>query len=178
MGIEDCHTGKFLIARPQVEGVFQRSVIYLYEDLPTGSAGLIINKVTGKELKDVLATRGVAYPSKIDPIYLGGPVSTNSLMMIHTDDFVSSNTLFNPNRINISSDSLMIEKIIQGARPNAFKLCAGRTQWAPAQLHQEIRNSTWLVADLPSRMLYDFGNDLTWEKAIELAGKAVFNQYF
>jgi len=176
--LENNHTGKFLIARPSVTGMFSKSIIYIYEDLPTGTSGLIINKPTGKELKDVLAPHGIPYPSKIDPIYTGGPVAPNSLMMVHTDDFASSNTLFTPNGVNISSDDLMIEKIVNGARPNAFKMIRGRSVWAPGQLHQEIQNNGWLVSDLPTTMLFDWGNDKTWERAIETASKQMFKQYF
>lgn len=175
--MEQSHAGRYLIARPHLKGVFERAVIYLYEDLPTGSAGLIINRSTGKELKDILAQHGIPYPSKIDPIYLGGPVATNSLMMIHTDDFASTNTLFTPNEINISSDDLMIEKLVNGARPNSFKMCAGRSQWAPGQLQHELNNNSWLVADLPKKMLFDFGNHKTWERAVEITSSAIFDQY-
>jgi len=175
--MEHSYAGRYLIARPHLQGVFSRSVIYIYEDLPTGSAGLMINRATGKELKDILATHGIPYPSKIDPVYLGGPVATNSLMMIHTDDFVSSNTLFTPNEICISSDDLMVEKLVNRARPTAFKLCAGRSQWAPGQLHHEVESNSWLVADLPSNILYDWGSDKTWDRAVEIASKQMFKQY-
>lgn len=175
--LENNRTGKFLIARPSVTGVFSKTVIYIYEDLPNGTSGLIINKPTGKELKDVLASHGIPYPSKIDPIYMGGPVATNSLMMLHTDDFVSTNTHFAPNGISISSDDLMIEKIVNGARPNAFKMLRGRSVWAPGQLHQEIENNGWLISDLPKSILFDWGNEKTWESAIETASKQMFRQY-
>lgn len=176
--MEDNVTGRYLIARPHIQGVFARSVIYVYEDLPTGSGGLILNHQTGKYFADVMANYDISYPSKIDPIYLGGPVATNSLIMIHTDDFASTNTLFTPNEINISSDDLMIEKLVNGARPRAFKLCAGRSQWAPGQLHHELKSNSWLVADLPKSLTFDFGNEKTWEHAIELASKQMFRQYF
>jgi len=175
--LENNHTGKFLIARPSVTGVFSKTVIYIYEDLPNGTSGLIINKPTGKELKDALATYGIPYPSKIDPLYMGGPVAPNSMMMIHTDDFTSTNTLFTPNGINVSSDDLMIEKIVNGGRPDAFKMVCGRSIWGPGQLHQEIHNNGWLVSNLPSNMLFDWGNDKTWERAIELASNQMFKQY-
>lgn len=176
--MEESRAGRYLIARPHLEGVFYKSVIYLYEDLPTGSGGLIINKPSGQELRDLLAQHGIPYPSKIDPIYLSGPISPNAVMMIHTDDFASTNTLFTPNEINISSDNLMIEKLVDGNRPNAFKLCRGICQWAPRQLQKEIDNNSWLVADLPKSLLFDYGSDKTWERAIEIAGKQMFKQYF
>lgn len=176
--MEEIVTGRYLIARPHIQGMFARTVIYIYEDLPTGSGGLVINRPTGKELKDILMEHGIPYPSKIDPIYLGGPVATNSLMMMHTDDFVSTNTLFTPNEINISSDDLMIEKLVNGARPRAFKMLAGRSQWAPGQLHHELKSNSWLVADLPKNLAFDYGSDKTWERAVEIAGKQMFRQYF
>lgn len=175
--LEESCTGQYLIARPHVTGVFAKSIVYVYEDLPTGTGGCIINKPTGKELKDLLAGHGIPYPSKIDPIYLGGPVATNSVMMLHSDDFRSTNTLHGPDGVDISSDDLMVEKIVNGDRPRAFKLVRGRSQWAPGQLRQEINNNGWLVTNLPKSMLFDFGNDKTWERAIEIASKSMFKQY-
>jgi len=85
--------------------------------------------------------------------------------------------LHGTNGVDISSDDLMIEKIVNGDRPRAFKLVRGRSQWAPGQLKQEIDNNGWLVTDLPKSMLFDFGNDKTWERAIEIASKSMFKQY-
>ena len=175
--MENSVTGRYLIARPHIQGVFSRSVIYIYEDLPTGSGGLTINHQTGKELRDVLAQHGINYPAKIDPLYLGGPVATNSLMMMHTTDFTSTNTLFTPHEINISSDDLMIEKLVNGARPRAFKMCVGRSQWAPGQLQHELKSNSWLVADLPKSLAFDFANEKTWERAVEIASNQMFRQY-
>ena len=173
----DNYTGKFLIARPHLDGVFKQTIIYLYEDGPAGTSGLILNKPTGQEMRDLLATHGIPYPSKIDPIYLGGPVASNSVMMLHTDEFRSSNTLFTPNGLCISSDDLMIQKIVNGDRPKAFKTLRGRSQWAPGQLAHEIKNNSWLVTELPKNIVFDFGNNNTWQQSIEIAGQQMFKNY-
>jgi len=34
-----------------------------------------------------------------------------------------------------------------------------------------------LVADLPSNILYDWGSDKTWDRAVEIASKQMFKQY-
>lgn len=173
------YAGKFLIARPHLDGVFRQTIIFVYEDGPSGTGGLILNKRTSQELKDLLATHGIPYPSKIDPIYLGGPVATNSVMMIHTDEFSSSNTLYTPKGLCISSDDLMIQKIVHGDRPREFKMLRGRSQWSPGQLKNEIEDrNSWLITDLPNKIVFDTSKKNMWQKSIEIAGQQMFKQYF
>ena len=71
--------GKILISAPAIGDVFNRSVILITENNDNGTVGFILNKKLNYRLKDVVETF-----SLIDaPVYLGGPVQTELVSVIH-----------------------------------------------------------------------------------------------
>ena len=170
--------GKFLIASPTLQGFFHQTVIFLYEDNANGSGGLIINRPSGRFLADLLQQHQIPYPPNMDPIFIGGPTQPMSVMMMHTDDFISSNTLFTDMGVNISSDDLMFEKIVNGNRPSAFKVCAGVCGWGPGQLKKEIKEKNWLITDLPQTLIWDAKANDVWQQSMDHISSNMFNQYF
>ena len=170
-------TGKFLVSSPTLKGFFNNTVVFIFEETPAGATGLVINRMSGKYLSDLLQQHGINYPNNIDPIHIGGPVNPMSIMMMHTEDFVSSNTLFLDKGVNISSDDLMFEKLVSQQRPDAFKICAGLTQWSPGQLEKEIKvDKAWLVTDLP-RLIWDTKAGSVWQASMDHISKSMFDQY-
>lgn len=171
--------GKFLIARPSIEaGFFARTVIYVYEDTDRGTAGLVVNKPTGLDFAQIAQQRGQHYHSGITPIYRGGPVNENSVVLLHSDDFVSQNTLHTGTGLDISSDEIMIQKLIDGNTPRYFRVCAGASIWAPGQLDFEIKKNYWLVSALDHSVAFNQQGDAQWDSAIESAGQYFVQRYF
>ena len=58
---------------------FRRTAVLLCEHDTEGSLGLILNKLTGMNINDVLTDM----PPFDAPVYYGGPVHTDSLHFIH-----------------------------------------------------------------------------------------------
>ena len=73
-------THHFLIAMPGMEdGAFSRSVVYLCEHSERGALGLIINKPTDINLKNLLEKVDLSLRRTdlaAEPVFLGGPVQT------------------------------------------------------------------------------------------------------
>lgn len=171
--------GKFLIARPQLnQGFFARSVVYIYEDTANGTAGLTINRPSPGDFADVAQDRGHHYPRGITPIYAGGPVNTRAITMLHTDEWHSENSLYTGTGLDLSSDNLMIYKLIDGNTPKQYRLMAGAAVWAPGQLQAEIDRGSWLVSSLPLDAVFYSQGDRQWERCIELAGQELVASWF
>ena len=99
--------------------------------------------------------------------------------MVHTDDFSSQNTMYLPGGYAVSSDELMIEKIIMGNVPNAFRLVSGICSWAPGQIQQEIKDQKiWLTATPNDAMLFNSTGLKQWRKALNLVAAETTAQYF
>lgn len=171
--------GKFLITRPTVDlGFFKQQVILLYEETQSGTAGVCLTSPTRLCLRDIALQMGTDYPAGIAPIYRGGPVAQSSIVMVHTDEFITANTLHIGKGIDISSDSVMISKLLEGNRPKKFRLVAGGCVWAPGQLEQEIQRGFWLESNLKKEIVFDLDKELQWKAAIEHASSELVAQYF
>jgi putative transcriptional regulator len=160
------------------QGFFARSVIFVYEDSSAGTAGLTINKPTNSDFADIVLDRGYQMHRGINPLYAGGPVNIRAITMLHTDEWYSENTMYTGTGLNLSSDNLMIHKLVDGNTPKQYRLFAGASVWAPGQLDAEINSDSWLVSSLPIDAVFHSKGDKQWEHCIELAGQALVSVWF
>lgn len=172
--------GKILIAHPSSrDGIFTKSVVYLYQNDENGSIGLVLNKVTNWTLANVMKNRDYLY-SGSEVIYKGGPVNESAMVMLHTDDWYSSNTMPVSDGLAISSDQFMLQKIAMQNTPTHWKMYTGMAGWAPRQLEAELkRKHGWLVAELPyPEFVFEKTGESLWMKAIDLCGQQTISNYF
>ena len=85
--------GTFLVATQDIDGIiFFRSVLLICEHNENGSFGLVINKSIELELpEEVLNMKNLENPQV--RILSGGPIQTNQMMLLHTSDAISKQTL-------------------------------------------------------------------------------------
>ena len=171
--------GKILVAHPKLEsGLFGKSVIILTEHHDSGTVGFIVNKPCQIDLNKIMRDRGIEWPSA-DVLYQGGPLNTSALVMIHTDDFSSTNTMYLPGGFAVSCDELMIEKIAMDNKPNAFRFLTGICSWAPGQLNHEIKKQKqWLTGTPNDAMLFNSTGLKQWRRALNLVASETTAQYF
>ena len=171
--------GKCLVAAPALKGgMFERAVIYVYEQTSKGVAGLIINHKSNYTTEDLAASKGYAGGINIDTIYTGGPVNKNAVVMLHTTGWYSSNTMQVNRDCAVSSDDVMIHKYLQGNTPDHYRFCAGASVWAPAQLINEFAQNKWLSTELTVDQLFGYSGLTQWDMALERAVSSTVDQYF
>ena len=170
--------GKYLIARPTIEyGFFRQSVVFVYEHTAFATAGVNLTKPTSIQFSSISNQFGYVAQTQDPIVYKGGPVNEQSLVMLHSSEFVSSNTLITNSGLNISSDAFMVEKLSYSAWPRHYRLFTGTSMWHAGQLKKEIQTNHWLVSDLPSDLVFEYDGDELWTKAVDYVGKAVFDPY-
>lgn len=171
--------GKFLIARPTVNlGFFSKTVVFVYEDSTKGTAGLALTTPSSLSFSDLARERNLPDSSTPHTVYRGGPVALSAVMMLHSTEFTSANTLHTKTGYDVSSDEIMIEKISAGVEPVYFRLTVGGSVWAPGQLDAEIARGCWLVSDLDPEIVFGLSGDEQWAAAIEYAGSQIIARYF
>jgi putative transcriptional regulator len=171
--------GKCLIARPGHNGgFFRKSVVYIYEDSSHGTVGVALSKPSNYTLKSVDPKKIPNYTAADPIVYNGGPVNKSAVMMLHSDDFVSTNTMFLPDGFGISSDMLMIDKMYDGNWPKHFRLTVGASVWQPGQLEFEFNRNLWLEADLDLTQIFDMDQESLWGWAVEQASKQTIDRFF
>lgn len=179
--------GKLLIAHPKLsaQSPFYKSVIFIYAENSQGVMGLIINKPTRFTVSNLAEARGIEFPLTKDYIRAGGPVNDKALLMLHTDDWSSSNTVDICPGLRISSDDFMIEKLAQGYQPTYWRMMGGICAWAPGQLDMELKGqepyrpeNSWLTCKANEDILFTYDGERQWDKALDLSSRQLFNQYF
>lgn len=182
------YEGKLLVAHPGLDkkDFFYRSVIFIYQDNPDGTLGLVLNKQSEISIKEVLYEKGILWPDGINRIYAGGPVNKSALIMIHTDEWQSTNTHFISNTsYGVSSDELMFMKMSDGNQPVYWKMTMGVAAWQPGQLQLELNGkfpykaeNSWLLCDPSDATMFVYDGDELWVKATELASQQMINSFF
>jgi putative transcriptional regulator len=171
--------GKCLIARPSiVDPFFKRSVVYIYEQNMQGVAGLVINKRKGSfTTTEIMLNRGFDPLDPAETVYAGGPVNETAVILLHTNEWSSSNTLQVDKHLSVSSDDLMFFKITNGDKPNGYKFCCGVAAWHPKQIVTEIKANHWLISELNTHQIFDVDGRQLWDEAVETNAKQTIDKF-
>lgn len=169
---------KCLVARPNVQDrYFKNSVVFVFEQLESQITGVIVNKKHQVNTQQLMAANGWSLPTPPDPVYTGGPVNPNSVIMLHTNDWRSSSTFDTGGLVSVTSDEMMCSKFCSGDVPQAYKFCQGMSVWQPAQLQSEIARNHWLVVDLSVHQLFDYNGLTLWDMCVEQAAQQTYEKF-
>jgi putative transcriptional regulator len=171
-------TGKCLIARPSiVDPFFAKSVVFVYEHTMKGTAGVIINKKLSKTTKDLLMNKGFDANVPGETLFAGGPVNERAVVMLHSADWTSSNTLHVTSNISVTSDDIMLFRYAQGDTPRHYKFCCGASIWHPQQMKSEINRNNWLIVDLDVETIFETHPVNLWDIAVEQTATETMDKF-
>lgn len=171
------YQGKLLVAHPMLTDFFARSVIYIYKDDSSGTAGLILNKPTRYTVKELLQESSLEYYGK-EHVYKGGPVNEQAIFMLHTDDWYSTSTTQIGRGLALTSDDFMIEKLSIDQTPTRWRMCAGLAGWAYGQLEKELSSKYgWLICDANASIVFAQDGERQWNRALQQCVDQTINQY-
>lgn len=171
--------GKLLVAHPNLTGFFARSLILVYQDDPQhGISGVILNKPTKVNVKQIIEDRGFGYGGT-EYMYKGGPVNDQAILLTHTDEWYSSNTMQIGNGLAITSDNPMIEKIAMNNSPMQWRMSLGMAGWHLGQLQKEISNQNgWLTCEASRAIVFDKDGERQWNTAVQACANQTIDSYF
>lgn len=176
-------THHFLIAMPGLEDdAFARSVVYLCEHTERGALGLVINKPTDLNLKQLL--------SKIElslhrddlahtPVFLGGPVQTDRGFVLHDpvrslsaseSESAYASTLHIPGGLDMTTSKDVLEALSGGAGPRRVLVALGYAAWGEGQLEAELADNSWLTVDADATVIFNTPVAERYDCALALLG--------
>lgn len=157
--------------------MFSQSVVLITESHAKGTVGFILNKPSDINLKDIMISRGLPWYDN-DELFRGGPVNPSALIMVHTSEWYSSNSMMVKQGIAISSDDFMIEKYSMGNRPEKYRFINGMSGWAPGQLEWEIKKQkSWLTCRSTKELVFDYEGKNQWHKCLEACANETISQF-
>lgn len=177
--------GKLLVAPPaQDDDFWSKSVILVYEQNNGNNIGLTLNKTSDKSLENLAKHHGIVYSGK-DQLYIGGPVNMSALVMLHTDDWICTNTMHITGGYRISSDRSMLSRICSHDSPRRWRMFLGMAAWMPGQLESELsgtppwdKKRSWLVAPAEEHIVFEKNPEKMWKRAIDSAVQEMTDSFF
>lgn len=169
-------SGTLLIAHPAYSR--DNTVILIIESAATGIMGVTLNQVTQYDMRELMRQHHIDWQGDRQ-VYHGGTVNPGSLLMLHSDDWYSSNTILVDSGIGLSSDHLMLEKLDMGNTPSWYRLFLGCEYWDVRELEHDLKSSRpkWLELSYPSQCLIESHADDQWSLAVQELSQDTISNY-
>jgi putative transcriptional regulator len=167
--------GKLLIAMPSIQGDdFAKSVVFLCAHSADGAMGLVINKPAPRMIFADMAEK-----LKLDqtseeilqlPVMLGGPVKPFQGFVLHSSDYMTSETLRVSGDFALTATVDILRAIAASLGPARKILALGYAGWSPGQLESEIMRNGWLHCDADQELIFATPPDRQHEAALKKLG--------
>jgi putative transcriptional regulator len=176
-------THHFLIAMPGLEDeAFARSVVYVCEHSERGALGLIINKPTDLNLKELLEKIELSLhrDDLADTlVFLGGPIQTDRGFVLHDpvrglsaseSESAYAATMRIPGGLDMTTSKDVLEALATGAGPRRVLVTLGYASWGEGQLESELADNSWLTVDADAAVIFDTPVAERYDRALALLG--------
>ena len=167
--------GKFLIASPNISDPrFSQTLIYMISDTFEGSMGVIINKpAINLNLSNIISDFNEYEVSKKKTIIyiMVGPVEFDKGFVLHSNDYKSDEekTILKNNLV-LSSNKKILNDLSLGKGPSKFIVLIGYSGWSSQQLNKELKENSWLIANVNKNILFSKNYNLKWKNALKTVG--------
>ncbi|MFC6283350.1 MULTISPECIES: YqgE/AlgH family protein [Polaromonas] len=172
-------TNHFLIAMPGLDdAAFAKSVVYMCEHSDRGALGLVINKPSDINLKNLFDK--VELPLHRDdltqaPVFQGGPVQTERGFVLHEsmmpgNESVYASTMTIPGGLEMTTSKDVLEALSAGNGPRRIFVSLGYSSWGEGQLESEISDNSWLTVAADLAVIFDTPVEQRYAKALMLLG--------
>lgn len=161
--------GRVLIAEPFLPGsYFSRAVILLVAYSKKGTIGFILNKQVELTVQDYIND----FPDFEAPVYIGGPVATDSLYFIHTRGDLIPGSIPVLGNISWGGDFDEVKRVVEIGliKPTEIRFFLGYSGWDGGQLENELKENSWLVNDVNSETVMRNLNMASWADFVRQAG--------
>lgn len=161
--------GRLLIAEPFMnDPYFKRSVVLLTEHKKEGSLGFILNQPLNITINDTLKD----FPLFDAPIFMGGPVQTDSLFYIHTQGEIITESEHIIDNLYWSGNFDQLKEMINNQQifPHEVMFFVGYSGWDFKQINNEVKNNSWIISDLNKFSIADFQQQDFWRTALQKMG--------
>lgn len=167
----------FLVARPELrEPIFKESVVLrLPSSVGVGEGlvvGLILNKPARIALSDIFPD-DQALENRSETVYFGGPVEPRAPGVVFRSSKLVKQAALLFGDIYVSFDPDFIRELLKEPEKTPdLRLFVGRSQWARAQLQNEMALGAWLSVQAETNLIFSATTQYLWRKLFDRAEPA------
>jgi putative transcriptional regulator len=163
------HSGSLLLAEPfMADPNFKRTVVLICEHNEDGTLGFVLSKRSNLYLDQ--AMDGIEQFKA--PLFLGGPVQTDTLHYIHRiGEKLEGSVQLAPCLFwggNFETLKVMINN--KQVTPNDIHFFLGYSGWAPGQLEEEMNEQSWLIHQAKAEHIFNPHPDDLWKTILKEMG--------
>lgn len=160
---KDTLAGSLLLAHPAMRDPnFRRSVVLMSAHNAEGAMGVVLNRPLGKRLGQLSGDFALGPLAGVQ-LFTGGPVQTEQLVLaawqIRDDGFRL--------HFGIEPDKALQFLSEEGTQVRGF---LGYSGWSAGQLENEMKQKTWIVADVPEDLLTQSQDEKLWKTVLGREG--------
>ena len=172
-------THHFLIAMPGLDDeAFAKSVVYMCEHSDRGALGLVINKPSDINLKNLFDKVELSLHREdltLAPVFQGGPVQTERGFVLHEsmmpgNESVYASTMTIPGGLEMTTSKDVLEALSTGNGPRKIFVSLGYSSWGEGQLESEISDNSWLTVAADPAVIFDTPVAERYDRALLLLG--------
>ena len=166
-------THRCLIAPPHLEedDFFSNSVIYLVRHDDKGAQGLMINRPSILEIKELLNDLDID-ADHVQPhaVLQGGPLRPEAGFVLHTGQPIWQSSMAIGENICITTSKDILDAIAHNEGVECYQLALGYVGWSKNQLEEEIKQGDWLICDVDMDLIFNLPYDARWLAAFNKIG--------
>ena len=171
--------GRILIAEPFLPGsYFNRAVVLLVGHSDKGAVGFILNKKIDYPVNEIL----VDFPEFDAEVYIGGPVSTDTIYFIHSLGDAIPGSIHVKDNMYWGGDFEEVKAQIQAGliKPEQIRFFLGYSGWDSGQLEEELKENSWLVSEIEEKnvMITRSTTEMWVETVRQMGGKYTLWEHF
>lgn len=162
--------GRIMVSEPTLrDQFFSRSVVLLAEHNDSGSFGLIINKPLYVNFNDIVK----GFPAFNGKLYIGGPVKTDSIFLLHTIPNKIEGSIEILNGLYWGGNIEQIKDLIKKEEINAqqIRFFIGYSGWQSGQLQNELNENSWLIMNTKLEQVMHPQPETLWANMLKILGK-------
>lgn len=177
--------GDLLVAPPEiVDSRFEKSVLLLTHNSDVGSLAICLNKPTDHKINQILKEISLELETNV-PLYWGGPVSPNTIWMIHSKEWRAETTIDVNEYWSMTSHVSMFHHLADGDHPERYRVFFGQASWGPGQLRGELegdppwtKKHSWLTVKQPTpNFIIQTNAKNLWIESTTLCGEQAIEKW-
>ena len=162
----------FLVARPGLrDPIFKESVVLMFpSSVEVGEGlvvGLILNKPARVELSEIFPN-DKELKNRSEIAYFGGPVDSRAPGVVFRSSKAAKQAALLFGDVYVSFDPDFIKELLKEPdKTPDLRLFVGRSQWAPAQLQNEMVVGAWYSVRAETDLIFSASPQYLWRKLFE-----------
>ena len=167
---KDIKPGTLLMSEPFMKDPnFLRKVVMMVKHDEEGSLGFVLNQLSDWTVHDLIED----FPLSSYPIYVGGPVSQNTLHYLHQLEELSESAMPITEGLFWGGDFDQLKAMVEAGEvdQNKIRFFIGYSGWSANQLLDELKEQSWLISQRNPVKVLRYEDHEMWKALVTELGK-------